>query len=675
MSEQATRPEPQIDLEPAVDIVIENGRMTATSHEPWLRFRSVVAFEATRFVEITYRSSLYDNPVRPILKFSTAQGEIERILPGPVAGAGVWRGAVPRGIRAVLVSPAARPGQFDFRIESVKPLSYLEIAGLVWRRRPKKLWSMVLAATFGYFAEAENAMDWAVGAEPFERFAQWRSQRERTLDLSSIDAPRCDWNSGPTYLILIEARDAAPAALAKTIASLETQIYRRFVAVIFAPPGSPEGTASAFDARVSFLGDGECVRPRLADADFVAFLQAGDALVPHALALVTEEVARLACVKFLYGDEVIVGNDGDLPHFKPDWSPMFESARPYLGRCFFMRTSIFPSDMLPSQAAAFQEFAHNVALGCGRQEVIHLRRCLLSRGVDKHATTLQREQAPKTISGTDELPSVTIILLTRDRADLLAPCLDSLLQLSTHSRFELLIIDNGTRQAKALEILKRVTMDPRVRVLARPGPFNFAALNNEAARKGAGDVLLFLNNDTEIITPDWLEQLCRLALRNDVGAVGGMLLFPNGLIQHAGVVVGIGQDAGHFEALQPLSASSWLDRTASLRETSGVTAACMAVERRKFLEVGGFDAENLPIEFNDVDLCLRLAERGWSACYTPYVQLVHKESATRGNAAVRPLNVYARERGYFRRRWRETIRDDPYFHPGLSLYARHPALG
>ena len=264
---------------------------------------------------------------------------------------------------------------------------------------------------------------------------------------------------------------------------------------------------------------------------------------------------------------------------------------------------------------------------------------------------------------------------TRDRADLLGPCVDSVLRLSTHQRFELLIIDNGSRQSKALNILDQAARDSRVKVLRRPGPFNFAALNNEAARLGSGDVLMFLNNDTVIVTPDWLEQICRHARREDVGAVGCLLLYPNGLVQHAGVVVGLGQDAGHFEALQSPDAPSWLEGTRSLREVSAVTAACLGVERSKFFAVGGFDEEHLPIEFNDIDLCLRLAERGWSACYTPDARLIHKESATRGGAGARPLSVYAKERDYFRARWRAVIRDDPYFHPGFSLYSRKAALG
>ena len=657
-----------------MNIAVENGRMTATTAEPWLRFKSLAPFQANRFIEIAYRSSLYDDPVRPVLRFTTASGEVERLLPGPVAGAGIWRGAVPRKLQDVLICPAARAGRFDFLVESVRPLEFLEIGALVWARRPRKLFDILLAAAFGYFAEAENAVDWAIGAELLPRFPGWRARRERPLDLSGLDKPRCDWSTGPTYLILIAARHAARESLARTIASLQEQSYEKFSAVVIRSRASREKIEPFHDSRISNLVDEKVDGKLLGDGCFIQFLQAGDALVPHALALVAEGLARAPGAKLLYGDELIEDSTGPTPLFKPEWSPIFDAGRPYLGRSVFLPAAKISSGAVPLDAASFQRCAREIASELARDEIVHLRRWLLSRAREEMG--LLREPPPmiETVCNMSAPPAATIVLPTRDRADLLGPCLESVLRLSTHQRFELLIIDNGTRQPKALAILEQAAQDARVRVIRRPGPFNFAALNNEAARSGSGEVLVFLNNDTVVLTPDWLEQLCRHALKKTVGAVGCMLLYPNGVIQHAGVVVGIGQDAGHFEAFQTPSAPSWLERTRSVREVSAVTAACLGVERKKFFAVGGFDEENLPIEFNDIDLCLRLAERGWAACYTPDARLIHKESATRGTAAARPLSVYARERAYFRARWRAVIRDDPYFHPGFSLYSRQPAL-
>jgi GT2 family glycosyltransferase len=664
-----------LELAPAIDVAVESGRMIATSAEPWLRFKSLAPFQASRFIEITYRSSLYDDPVRPILRFMTEAGAIERFLPGPVAGAGIWRGTVPRKLSAVLICPAARAGRFDFRVENVRPLSFSEIAALVWERRPRKLFDILLATTFGYIAEAENAVDWAIGAEPLHRFPAWRAKRERPLDLSGVDKPRSDWSDGPTYLIFVDARRAAGESLGQTIASLQAQSYEKFRAVVIGSPASSRKFEQFGDSRVTNSVDARPKGEALPEGSFLQFLQAGDVLLPHALALVTEGLACTPSAKLVYGDEIIEESVGPRPLFKPGWSPIFNASRSYLGRSVFISANEFSSRGVSLDAARLERYAPEIAAKLARNEIRHLRRWLLLRR--REQTEIMREPpiAIEPARVTSETPTVTIIMPTRDRADLLGPCVDSVLRLSTHQRFELLIIDNGTRQPRALKILEKAVQDARVRVLRRPGPFNFAALNNEAARLGSGNVLVFLNNDTVIVTPDWLEQLCQLALQEKVGAVGCLLLYPNGLIQHAGVVIGLGQDAGHFEALQTEAAPSWLDRTRSVREASAVTAACLCVERKKFLAVGGFDEENLPIEFNDVDLCLRLTERGWASCYTPNVRLIHKESATRGGASARPLSVYAKERDYFRARWRAVIRDDPYFHPGLSLYSRQAALG
>jgi GT2 family glycosyltransferase len=548
-----------------------------------------------------------------------------------------------------------------------------EMLGLVWSRRPKKLFDIALAAAFGYVAEAENALDWAIGAEPLEDFPQWRLRRERPLDLTGVDETRSDWGQGPSYLVLIEARTAPKEAVARTIESLRAQIYEKFSAVVIGGGELRAQIAREDDARLSLFDDAKPDALRLQRDRFVLFLRAGDALVPNALALVTEELARLPATKLLYGDELIADGAGVTPLFKPDWSPRFDAGRPYLGRSLFLAAAALSQKALPRDEADFQHRAREVASGLAKGEIAHLRRWLVTRGADAPAT-VEPPRAALAASAASAPPSVSIVMLTKDRADLLGPCLDSILTLSTHPRFEVVVVDNGTRQAEALAILDRAAQDARVKVLRRPGPFHFAAMNNEAARHATGDVLVFLNNDTAVLSPNWLERLSEEAVRPETGAVGCLLLYPDGRVQHSGVVVGVGQDAGHFESLQAPDAPSWLDVSRSLREVSAVTAACLAVAREKFFSVGGLDEVNLPVEFNDIDLCLRLGQKGWTTCYAPDVRLLHKESASRGGAAARPLSKYAKERNCFRGRWRGVIRDDPYFHPGFSLYARKAAL-
>lgn len=214
---------------------------------------------------------------------------------------------------------------------------------------------------------------------------------------------------------------------------------------------------------------------------------------------------------------------------------------------------------------------------------------------------------------------------------------------------------------------------PRFSVIRSPGPFNFSALCNEGAAAADGDYLVFLNNDTQIVSADWIERLLYFATEPDVGAVGAKLLFPNGRVQHVGVVLGMGGVAGHFGAGLKETDPGWLGRNLSPHEVSAVTAACLMIARRKFEAIGGFDAENLPVDLNDIDLCLRLLEQGYRNICHSEVVLLHRQSASRGGG-LRLQRVYARERRYFVDRWRRLIRDDPYFNPGLSLYATSASL-
>jgi GT2 family glycosyltransferase len=661
-----------VALAPEKDVVIEDGRFVSQSNEPWLRIDADLG--GRHFVEITYRASLLDDPVRPILRFSTDRAVVDRILPGPVAGAAVWRGALPKGTRAVSISPASRPGRFDFAVESIRPVGLGEMLASTWRRKPAKLWSYFLPTLFGYAAEAENALDWVNNSEPVDSFESFLARRERAFDIDGIDAPRCDWRDGPLFAILLSAEDAALDALARTLDSAAAQIYPHLRLVLVTAREDARALISARgDRRFTAALPDDALTALPSDA-FASRLAPGDALAPHALACVAEAAARAPQAQAFYFDEIIRTAEGRRPSFKPGWSPLFQAARPYLGRGLFVALgSLSPTDAPAARRHAEPELEGAFRSAAARlrpDQIVQIRRWLLTRDDEAPAEPEPVIEAAPAAPP----PSASIILLTRDKPELLGPCLDSVLRLSTHPDFELVVVDNGSRRADTLAILDAAAQDARVRILKRPGAFDFAAFNNEAAAQTRGEVLVFLNNDTIVLSADWLERLTRPALDPNAGAIGALLTFPDGRVQHAGVVVGIGQDAGHFGALVSPEAPGWLDRVRHVHETMAVTAACMAVERRKFEAVGGFDSEHLPIEFNDTDLCLRLAERGWTSRYEPSVRLVHLESASRGSAMFRPMSVYARERDYFRDRWRHVIRDDPFHHPALSLYARHVAL-
>ena len=226
-----------------------------------------------------------------------------------------------------------------------------------------------------------------------------------------------------------------------------------------------------------------------------------------------------------------------------------------------------------------------------------------------------------------ESPMVSIIIPTRDRWSLLQQCLRSIEERTTYKRYEVIILDNDSTEPEAIHGLNAVAS--KHRVLPFPGAFNFSALNNFGAAQARGDYLLFLNNDTQVVDPDWLGAMLEQAQRPEVGAVGARLHYPDGRIQHAGLVLGIGGVADH--AFRGLSgdAFSYFGLATVVRNVSAVTAACMMVRRGAFDEVHGFD-ERLEVALNDVDLCLRLRQRGYLVVYTPRAHLYHHESGTRG---------------------------------------------
>lgn len=252
---------------------------------------------------------------------------------------------------------------------------------------------------------------------------------------------------------------------------------------------------------------------------------------------------------------------------------------------------------------------------------------------------------------------------------MLARCLDSLKK-TDWPDLEIIIIDNGSVEDDALAVLKQAQAQANICVLRRPGVFNYAELNNDAARLATGEYLCFLNNDTEVVQPQWLmEMAALLAMAGaDGGCVGAKLLWPNGLVQHGGVIVGIHQLAAHVGNQWLEDEPGYMNRNLFTQRYSAVTAACMLTPARLFLENGGFDGRRFPIAFNDVDYCMRLGRQGKKIFWTPHAVLKHHESASRGEDKYGAARARAeREKLCFRTAWGHF--EDPFYNPNLSLSA------
>ena len=282
---------------------------------------------------------------------------------------------------------------------------------------------------------------------------------------------------------------------------------------------------------------------------------------------------------------------------------------------------------------------------------------------------LRFDPTPKGYSLCPDSIRVSIIIPTRDRCDLLRQCLSSIQTLThplDHGQWEMIVIDNGSCEPETLRYLEEIRNNHNVTVLRDDGPFNYSRLNNQAVKQSEGGVLVFLNNDTEVISSHWLQRLVAQAERPDVGAVGACLLFDDGSVQHGGVLLGIGGVAGHAHKYRN-GADDGECLTLRLRkEYAAVTGAVLAVERRKFDAVGGLDETHLSVNYNDVDICLRLTLQGWRTLCCPDVRLYHHESRSRGAPVGASYIQWQQERATMLSRWKPWIEDDPWYNPHFS---------
>jgi GT2 family glycosyltransferase len=270
---------------------------------------------------------------------------------------------------------------------------------------------------------------------------------------------------------------------------------------------------------------------------------------------------------------------------------------------------------------------------------------------------------------------VSLIIPTKDAVKLLRVCVSSVLEKTSYPQYEVLIVDNRSTQRGTRAYLADIAREPRVRVLAYDRPYNFAALNNFAAGFARGQILCFLNNDVEVIAPDWLEEMVRHALRPEIGPVGAMLYYPDDTIQHAGVIIGLNGTADHAHKLRRRGDPGYCSRAKAAQNYAAVTAACMVVRRELFDAVEGFDAENFGIAYNDIDLCLRLWDRGYRTLWTPFAELYHHESATLGAPGnEKRREQFLRESATFLSRWARYVAHDPFYNPNLSKMATSFAL-
>lgn len=442
---------------------------------------------------------------------------------------------------------------------------------------------------------------------------------------------------------------------------------------------------------------------KLEDDTWLLFATATDQFPKGFLQQLEQQSAGWPDAAVITLDEWTVEGDTLQPLCKPEWDETMLWARPYLGRGVLLRKKEFIElggvqlhqgpelidaaldDWLlrwSTQPAARKRTQRLTGLPLIRQSTVPwgvseqrtARTQALLGAWEPGCVVSVRPEATNTLYVQWPLPApaprVSLIIPTRNGLEVLKPCVEHLLGQTNYPCFELIVVDNDSDCPNTLAYLKALPdRDARVRVMQWPGAFNYAAINNAAVKQARGAWVCLLNNDVEPTHPQWLTEMMRLAVRPEVGCVGAKLLYPDGRIQHAGVVLGVGGVAGHSHRFAAGGAAGYMNRLQVPQRYSAVTGACLLVNKALYEQVGGLDARAFPINYNDIDLCLKLIEAGYINLWTPDAVLTHHESLTRGRGArgVKRWKALAEARR-FKRKWRHFIESDPAYHPDLTPF-------
>lgn len=522
----------------------------------------------------------------------------------------------------------------------------------------------------------------------------------------------------PLISVVMPTYNPSPRWLREAIESVRCQIYPNWELCI-ADDASPSAQVieilrsySESDPRikVSFRTKNGHISAasnsalELVSGPWVALMDHDDLLPAHALFWVADCIVKHPGAKLIYSDEDKVDEGGHRfdPYFKPDWNPdLFRSQN------MFSHLGVLSAELV-REVGGFRRGMEgsqdwDLVLRCTERvqpaNIVHIPRVLYHWRVHAQSTAKSMEAKPyATVAGeralTEHLertgvrgrvehvgigyrvhyalpavpPKVSIIIPTRNAKDLVRQCIESIQRRSIYPDWEIVLVDNGSDDPAAVAYFQELAQQPRIRVLRDDRPFNFSALNNAAVAQAKGEVIALVNNDIEVRSPGWLEEMVSLALQPGVGAVGARLWYPNGTLQHGGVLMGPGGLAVHANKGLPCGLHGYAGRAALIQSFSAVTAACLVVRKALYEQVGGLDEEHLAVAYNDVDFCLRLRTLGLRNVWTPYAELVHHESATRGDDFA-PAH---RERFEFERqtmfaRWQSVIDHDPAYNPNLRL--------
>lgn len=569
-----------------------------------------------------------------------------------------------------------------------------------------------------YFLAAENE---------FRYQKWWKSQRLSKKKRQKIKEQLENFKYQPVISVLVPVYNTPPQFLKDCLQSVEEQVYPHWELCIADDNSSNQETRKILaeyqqkakkDSRIKLslskknrhISQNTNNALKLARGEFVALLDHDDMLHPAALYLVAKELNQNPSWDIIYSDEdkmSVKGNHSE-PHFKPDWNPDLLLSMNYICHLTVVRRSLMKKvGGMRKNFVGAQDYDLFLRLTEKTKKIKHIPHVLYHwrkvpgstslfysyKGyADKNAkkalfyTGKRRKGNWKVAKGLaptsfrvirkhNEDKRVAIIIPFRDKVNLLKKCLNSVLYKTYYRNFRIVLVDNQSVEKSTLNYLRELGKNSKIKILNYPHPFNFAAINNWAVKQIGEPLILFLNNDTEVINSDWLSAMVEHIQRPEVGAVGAKLLYPNGRIQHAGVVLGVGKFkdkpfgvAGHSHKYFPQRSNGYFEQINVIRDYSAVTGACMLTKRDLFIKLGGFDEKKYTVAWNDVDYCLRLRAKKYLIVYTPYAQLYHYESVSRGlDENGEKMKRFHQECELMYKKWSDVLGNDPYYNPNLSL--------
>ncbi|WP_307658913.1 glycosyltransferase family 2 protein [Variovorax paradoxus] len=524
----------------------------------------------------------------------------------------------------------------------------------------------------------------------------------------------------PLISVVMPTYNAKSVWLREAIESVRRQIYPHWELCI-ADDASPSAETrevlaeyAARDSRIKVVfrpKNGHIVEAsnsalELVSGEWVALMDHDDLIAEHALFWIADCINRNPDAQLIYSDEDKIDENGvrSGPYFKCDWNiDLFYSQN------MFSHLGVLRTDLVRN-VGGFQPGMQgsqdwDLVLRCTERvlpsQILHVPRVLYHWRIHDNSTARSPDAKPyAAIAGERALnehlerqglngkaeyfgtgyrvryalppnpPLVSLIIPTRNGLELLRQCVDSILVRTTYDNYEIIIVDNGSDDPATLAYFKSFKDLELVRVIRDDREFNYSALNNMAVAHAKGEVVGLINNDIEVISPEWLSEMVSLAMQPGVGAVGAKLWYPDKTIQHAGVILGVGGVASHAHKGNSEGDNGYFGRAHLIQSFSAVTAACLVIKKDRYLAVNGLDEENLKVAFNDVDFCLRLREAGYRNVWTPYAELFHHESATRGiDSTPEKQERFSREVNFMLARWGSLLNADPAYNPNLTLLA------